>query len=224
MQIAHYNKYTLIINKSDYLPRKITMPNGPSGTLSRTIDNLKLEHKIDNQIWTGEMLPSEFTPITFENYLKRMQAKMASDSKKDINSEETKKIGTWKIPNVENDELVDFSNFKGNVVLLEFWFKFCGPCVRAVPGLNELYRKYKDNKFLLYGIEFMENFPKENLQEYVSKIKINYPVLYKGKKLAGKYSVGAAPTIMILDNKGNIVYLESGFDKEKIESVIKENL
>jgi thiol-disulfide isomerase/thioredoxin len=221
---SQYNKYTIIINKSDYLPRKIIMPNGPSGTLSRTMDNLNFNYKIDNQIWKGSSLPSEYTSIAFGDYLKRMQAKMTSQSKDDINTTENKKIGNWKIPNIENDELVDFSKFKGNVVLLEFWFKFCGPCVRAVPQLNLMQQKYKDDKFLLYGIEFREDFSRENLQEYVSKIKINYPVLYKGKNIANVYKIGAAPTFMILNKKGNIIYLESGFNQEKIEKIIKENL
>ena len=221
---THYNKYTLIINKSDYLPSKIIMPNGSSGTLSRTIDNLNFKYKIDNQIWTGALLPSEYTSITFGDYLKRMQAKMASNSKNSINTTENKKIGAWKIPNIENDELVDFSKFKGNVVLLEFWFKFCGPCVKAVPQLNSIHQKYKDDMFLLYGIEFLENFPRENLQEYVAKIKMNYPVLYKGKNIASVYEISAAPTFMIINKKGNVVYLESGFDQEKIEKIIKENL
>jgi len=221
---SHYNKYILIINKSDYLPRKIIMPNGPSGTLSRTIDNLNFKYKIDNQIWTGALLPSEYTLITFEDYLKRMQAEMVSQSKDDINTTENQKIETWKIPNIENDKLLGFSTFKGNVVLLEFWFKFCGPCVKAVPQLNSIHQKYKDDKFLLYGVEFLEDFPRENLQEYVLKIKMNYPVLYKGKKLANTYSIRSAPTIMVIDKKGNIVYLESGFDQEKIEKIIKENL
>ncbi len=221
---SHYNKYTLIINKSDYLPCKITMPNGSTGTLSRTMDNFNFNHKIDNQIWTGALLPSEYTSITFGDYLKRMQAKMASNSKDDTNTTEDKKIGTWKIPNIENGELVDFSKFIGNVVLLEFWFKFCGPCVKAVPQLNSMYQKYKDDKFLLYGVEFREDFPRENLQEYISKIKMNYPVLYKGKNIANAYEIGAAPTFMIIDKKGNIIYLESGFDQEKIEKIIKENL
>ncbi len=221
---AHYNKSTLIINKSDYLPHKITIPNGSTGTFSKTMENLNFKHKIDSQIWTGALLPSEYERITFGDYLKRMQAKMASNSKNSINTTENKKIGAWKIPNIENDELVDFSKFKGNVVLLEFWFKFCGPCVKAVPQLNSIHQKYKDDMFLLYGIEFLENFPRENLQEYVAKIKMNYPVLYKGEKLANTYSIRSAPTIMIIDKKGSIVYLESGFDQEKIEKIIKENL
>ncbi|MFD2588110.1 TlpA family protein disulfide reductase [Croceitalea marina] len=221
---ANYNKYSLIINKSDYIPRKIIMPNGPSGTLSRTVENLNFNYKIDNKIWTGALLSKEYKRITFEDYLKQMQQKMILQSKENITETEKQKIGEWKIPNLENDKLVDFSKFKGNVVLLEFWFKFCGPCVKAVPELNALREKYKINKFLLYGVEFREDFPKENLQEYVSKIKINYPVLYKGKELANTYSVQAAPTFMIIDKKGNVVYLESGFDKEKIERVIKDNL
>jgi thiol-disulfide isomerase/thioredoxin len=219
---SRYNKYTLIINKSDYLPHKTTIPNGSTGTMSRTVENLNFKPKIEKQLWTGALLPSEYTSITFGDYLKRMQAKMASSSKVDINV--NKEIGTWQIPNLENDKLVDFSKFKGNVVLLEFWFKFCGPCVKAVPELNELNKKYKNDNFLLYGVEFREDFLKENLQEYVSKININYPVLYKGKELANKHSVRAAPTFMILDKKGKIIYLESGFDKEKIESIIKGNL
>jgi len=220
----HYNKSTLIISKSDYLPRKITIPNGSTGTISKTMENLNFKHKIDFQIWTGVLLPSEYDRITFGDYLKHMQAKRASNSKNSINTTENKKIGAWEIPNIENDELVDFSKFKGNVVLLEFWFKFCGPCVKAVPQLNSMLQKYKDDKFLLYGIEFQEDYPRENLQEYVSKIKMNYPVLYKGKNIASTYAIRAAPTFMIIDKKGNIVYLESGFDQEKIEKIIKENL
>ena len=219
-----YNKYTLIINKSDLIPRKIVMPNGPSGTLSRTIENLNFNHQVDDSVWTGDLLPKEYTKITFDDYLKQMQTKMLSEAKENTTKKEKSKIEDWKIPNLENDELVDFSKFKGKVVLLEFWFKFCGPCVKAVPELNELTEKHKNDEFLLYGVEFRENFSKENLQEYVSKIKINYPVLYNGKKLAKKYSIGAAPTFMIIDKKGNIIYLESGFYKEKIEAIIKDNL
>jgi hypothetical protein len=140
-----YNKYTLIINKSDYLPRKVIMPNGPTGTLSRTIDNLNFKYKLNSQIWKGLLLPSEYKSITYSDYLKRMRAKMASNIKGHKNTTKNKKIGTWKIPNLENDKLVDFSKFKGNVVLLEFWFKNCGPCVKAVPELNELMGKYKND-------------------------------------------------------------------------------
>lgn len=216
-----YNTYTIIINKSNYLPSKIIMPNGPTGSMSRTIENINFNYKFDEKIWTGELLPKNYARISLQEYFKQMEEKMTLQSKDGLSRQ---KLEEWKLPNLKTDELVDFSQFKGKVVLLEFWFKYCGPCVKAVPELNKLSQKYKNDAFLLYGVEFREDFPKTNLQEYVSKIKIEYPVLYKGKELANKYSVQAAPTFMILDKKGNIIYLESGFDKQKIEKVIKENL
>lgn len=219
-----YNKYTLLINKSTFLPSKLTIPNGPSGTISRTITNVNFDYKVNDKLWEGELLPADYTYLTFDAYMKQMKAKRALLSKKNTDTVINKNIGPWKIPNVKNDKLVDFSKFKGKVVLLEFWFKFCGPCVKAVPQLNAMQQKYKDSNFLLYGIEFREDFSRENLQEYVSKVKIKYPVLYKGKNLANQFSIGSAPTIMILDKKGNIIYLKSGFRQAEIEKIIKENI
>lgn len=216
--------YTIIINKSDYLPSKIIMPNGPTGSMSRTFENLNFNYQIDERTWIGDLLPKNYTRITLEDYFKQMQEKMTLQSKESQTNSARLKLYDWKIPNLETDKLVDFSQFRGKVVLLEFWFMYCGPCVKAVPDLNELSKKYKKDDFLLYGVEFVESYPRKDLQKYVSKIKIDYPVLYKGKELASKYSVQAAPTIMILNKEGEIVYFESGFDKEKIESIIKENL
>nr|WP_315156446.1 TlpA disulfide reductase family protein [uncultured Flavobacterium sp.] len=219
-----YNTYTLLINMSDYMPRKIVMPNGPSGSMSRTFENLNFNYKIDDKTWNGDYLPKDYKRITLQDYFKQMQQQMSLQSKKDSKNKEVQKIEDWKIPNLATDRIVDFSQFKGKVVLLEFWFKYCGPCVKAVPELNELSQKYKNDAFLLYGLEFREDSEKADLNAYVSKLKMNYPVLYKGKELANKYSIQSAPTFMIIDKKGNIVYLESGFNREKIESVIKENL
>ncbi len=221
---SNYNKYTLIVNKSDYFPRKMIMPNGPTGTLSSTISDLDLNYKINTQLWTGTLMPPEYTSITFDEYIDRLQAKSISPSKSSANTTKDKYIEGWKIPNIENDVLVDFSKLKGNVILLEFWFKFCGPCVKAVPKLNAMQQKYKNDAFLIYGIEFLENFPKENLKKYASLVQMEYPVLYKGKKIANTFEIGAAPTFMIINKEGKIIYLQSGFNQEMIEKIIKENL
>ena len=74
------------------------------------------------------------------------------------------------------------------------------------------------------GIEFHENATRQNLLEYISKIQMNYSTLYKGKEIANSFSIGAAPTFMILDKNGNVVFLESGFDQRKIEKILKDYL
>jgi thiol-disulfide isomerase/thioredoxin len=218
------NKYILMISKSDFLPSKFIMPNGPTGTMSRTFDKLEFNYEFDNDIWTGNLLPSGYEKITFEQYIKRMQSKLSSKSKDGVDTIENQNIEKWKIPDLHSNELVDFSEFRGNVVLLEFWFKGCAPCVKAVPQLNSLLQKYKDENFILYGIEYQENFTQENLLEYASEISINYPILYKGKNIASAFEIRAAPTFIIINKKGKIVYLKSGFNQEEIEDIIKENL
>ena len=147
---VNYTTYTLIVNASDYIPRKIIMPNGPSGTMSRTIENIDFNYKIDPNLWTGALLPSEFTKVSYADYVKQMQEKMTLPLKENAAKNEIRKIENWKLPNLKNDRLLDFSTFKGNVVLLECWFKFCGPCVKAVPGLNELKIKYKEDDLCYY--------------------------------------------------------------------------
>lgn len=217
------SQYSLVINKTDFLPQRMTMNNGPTGTLSKTYDNFDFDYTPDNQIWTGSLIPSEYQIMTAIEYHKILQKKYSSKGKSK-NSFMNKNIGEWKIPNLENNDLVDFSKLKGNVVLLEFWFKYCGPCVKAVPELNLIQEKYKDEKFQLFGIEFREDFTKEDLRKYVSKIDMNYPSLYKGEDIASNFGITSAPTFMIIDKKGKIVYIKSGFNKEEILNIIDTHI
>lgn len=221
---SHYNTYTLIIHTSDFLPRKMQMSNGPSGTMSRTIEDFDFSYKMDPNVWTGALLPSEYTRMSFDAYVQQQRESMMVPSKENRTTTAPEKIGDWKLPKIEDNAIVDFSVFKGKVVVLEFWFKFCGPCVKAVPDLNALHQKYKNDDFLLYGVEFREDFPRKNLNAYASKIEMAYPLLYKGKELANTYSVQAAPSIMVIDKEGNIVYFNIGFDRDAIEKVVKEHL
>ncbi len=51
-----------------------------------------------------------------------------------------------------NDQEISLSDLKGNVVIIDFWATWCGPCIQAMPHLQELYDKYKDDGLLVYGI------------------------------------------------------------------------
>lgn len=218
------SNYIIILNKLDYLPCKITMGNGPYGTLSRTINNLKFDHEIDDRLWTGTFLPKEFRKITFFEYLELLKSKMTSRSLDIENSINGLDIETWKLPNLESNEFVEFSKLKGNVVLLEFWFKNCGPCVQAIPELNSIQNEFKDENFFFFGVEFREDSSRENLTHYVRKLKMAYPILYKGKILAAAYGVTSAPTFMIIDKGGNVIYTKSGFNSDEIMQIIQDNL
>ncbi len=217
-------KYTLMISMSDYLPRKMIMDNGPSGKMSRTYDNFDFDYTPNDKVWTGKLLPQDYSKMTFTHYYDNQRKKIQSLKVSSSGSAMTKAINNWKLPYLKSNSMVDFSKFKGNLILLEFWFKNCGPCVQAVPKLNEIHQKYKNEKFQLFGIEYQENFSQENLIEYVEKIKIEYPTLYKGKSMAATYGISAAPTFILINKKGDIIYSESGFKEEEIIALIEANL
>ncbi|MBU2903892.1 TlpA family protein disulfide reductase [Arenibacter algicola] len=218
------SEITLMISISDYLPRKMIMDNGPTGTMSRTYDNFDFEYVPRAVVWTGELLPENYSKMTFTQYYEIKKKEMQSLKGRSTESKAIKDIKQWELPNLEDDSMVDVSKLRGNVILLEFWFKNCGPCVQAVPKLNAIHEKYKHGKFRLFGIEYREDFPQENLMAYIEKIKMAYPTLYKGGSLAATYEVTAAPTFVLISKKGDVVYAESGFNEKEIIKLIEANL
>jgi thiol-disulfide isomerase/thioredoxin len=217
-------EYTLMIGKSDYLPRKMIMDNGPTGRTSRTYENFDFDYNQDDKVWSGKLLPKDYSTITWTEYREKQKSKMQALKVLSSESKMGKAIDQWKLPRLKDNSIVDFSELKGSVILLEFWFKNCGPCVQAVPKLNLIYQKYKNEKFHLFGIEFREDFSQENLRGYVEKIKIAYPTLYKGGSMAAKYAVSAAPTFILINKKGDVIYAQSGFNEEEIIKKIEANL
>jgi len=107
------------------------------------------------------------------------------------------------------------------VVLLEFWFKGCGGCVSAIPDLNKIKARFDKNEFKIYGIEYLDNYPKEVLQKYIKEQNIQYPNLYKGKTVASNYGIRSAPTFLIIDKNGKIVHIKFGFSQENMDEIIE---
>ena len=120
-----------------------------------------------------------------------------------------KSLTDWELPKLTNDVLVNPSKLKGNVILLEFWFKGCGGCVAAIPSLNKIKTKFENDNFKIYGIEFIEDNSKENLAKYISEQNILYPNLYKGKTITLNYGIRSAPTFMIINKKGTIIHIKN---------------
>jgi thiol-disulfide isomerase/thioredoxin len=86
--------------------------------------------------------------------------------------------GTAKFDFVLKDEHnvpVKMADYKGKVVLLNFWATWCGPCRLEIPAFVELYAKYKDQGFVVVGVS-VDDSPEE-LQPFMKEYRMNYPVL-----------------------------------------------
>lgn len=102
------------------------------------------------------------------------------------------------------------SEFRGQVVMINFWASWCAPCRQEMPLLEELYKKYKGLGFTLLGVNVEEDSSKA--VSLLRNIKVSFPILFDNKnKVSKMYKVAAMPTTIIIDRNGNMRYLHKGY-------------
>ena len=129
------------------------------------------------------------------------------------------KAPEWILPLYNKKENIDFNNFKGKIVLLDFWIKNCGPCIKSIPDLNDLQEKFKNSNFEILGINSYDT--KEDINWFCNKHKPNYKILMQGKAVAEKYGVSGFPTVVLIDKEGKILFAGVGLEKSEIEKLIE---
>lgn len=100
------------------------------------------------------------------------------------------------------------SEWKGQVIMVNFWAPWCPPCREEVPAFIELQEKYADQGFTIIGVTLDTQ---KNAQTFADTMGINYPVLIaeeKGIDIARQYGnkVGALPYTALIDREGNVVF------------------
>lgn len=124
---------------------------------------------------------------------------------------------------------ITLKEFKGKVVLLDFWAEWCGPCKRATPIMVSLYNEYKDKGFVAIGMNLDDESDFDKVIDYIKQSKINYPITIKGFNVAQKYGIKGIPRFFLIDKDGKIALsiegavptLESDL-KSSIEFLLKE--
>ena len=107
------------------------------------------------------------------------------------------------------------------VILIDFWYTHCPPCVKAIPSLSELYDNSKDNDFIIFGLNSVDNQARsiKNLDKFLSKRDISYSVILTQPEVDKQYKINGYPSMYIIDLDGNIAYVELGFDEESFEKL-----
>jgi cytochrome c biogenesis protein CcmG/thiol:disulfide interchange protein DsbE len=105
---------------------------------------------------------------------------------------------------------VSLSDYKGKVVLLNFWATWCGPCKVEIPWFVEFEQKYKDRGFAVVGVS-MDEDGWEVVRPYLEKTRVNYRVVIGDDKVAQDFGgVESLPTTFILDKAGKTVSTHIG--------------
>jgi peroxiredoxin len=100
--------------------------------------------------------------------------------------------------------------FRGQVVMLNFWASWCGPCRQEMPLMDTIYQQYKDLGFTVLAVNVDEN--REEAHRFLDKVPVSYPILYDPEsQVSEQYNVQAMPTTVMIDRNGRGRFIHYGY-------------
>jgi len=153
------------------------------------------------------------------NFKNNAEKKIIQQKKRIVKKDKDPKVNKVKAPNFYLSDLdgniYDLSAFSGQVIMLNFWGTWCGPCRKEIPDFIKLYDKYNSDGLEIIGVT-LQSGSAENIRRFTTANGINYPILtdvenYEAQKAFIEYGkvtgVGSrgVPTTYIIDREGYIV-------------------
>jgi len=123
---------------------------------------------------------------------------------------------------------IKLSELRGEVVMLNFWASWCGPCRKEMPLLEKIHKKYKRLGFTLLGVNVEEN--SSDAKNYLKDVNVTFPILFdRTQKTSKLYDVSAMPTTILIDRNGNKRFIHKGYKagyendyKKQIKKLLRE--
>ncbi|MCB1853998.1 MAG: TlpA family protein disulfide reductase [Halieaceae bacterium] len=105
---------------------------------------------------------------------------------------------------------VRLSEYRGQVVLINFWASWCGPCRQEMPELEAIHRKYADLGFTVFGVNVEQD--RAMADRVLRDIPVSFPILFDDdNRVSELYGVDAMPVTVLVDRGGAIRYLHRGY-------------
>ena len=107
-------------------------------------------------------------------------------------------------------ENIRLSEYRGQVVLINFWASWCGPCRQEMPHLDAIHRKYQNLGFTVFGVNVEQD--RAMADKVLRDIPVSFPILFDdGNHVSQLYDVDTMPATVLVDRGGEIRYMHRGY-------------
>jgi peroxiredoxin len=125
-------------------------------------------------------------------------------------------------------ENIRLSEYRGQVVLINFWASWCGPCRQEMPHLDAIQQKYQGLGFTVFGVNVEQD--RAMADKVLRDIPVTFPILYDSdNEVSHSYDVDAMPATVLVDRNGEIRYMHRGYKpgyeleyEKQIKTLIRE--
>jgi thiol-disulfide isomerase/thioredoxin len=128
-----------------------------------------------------------------------------------------KPAAQWETTDLEG-ERHSLTDYRGKVLVLDFWFRNCAPCIMAMPQIKEIVEQFRGKRVVVLGMNIDQE--EKDARFVVNRLHLNYPTL-KGEGLPEKYNVHSCPTLVIIDQQGIVRGWHVGYSADLREKVTK---
>ena len=131
-----------------------------------------------------------------------------------------RKAPEWTLKDVDGRE-VKAADFKGKVVVVDFWATWCPPCRKELPAYVAMQKKYADRGLVILGFS-MDEIPPAEVKAFGEKMGVNYPLLMADAGTAEAFGgIEGLPTAFVIDRAGNVRHVKLGLaDEAAYEALI----
>lgn len=125
-------------------------------------------------------------------------------------------------------ENLRLEDYRGQVVMLNFWASWCGPCRQEMPLMNEIHDEYQHLGFTVLAVNVDENVA--DAERFLNAVPVDFPILYdRGGKVSELYQVDAMPTTVMIDRDGQRRFLHRGYQsgyeddyRQQVRQLVRE--
>ena len=127
-------------------------------------------------------------------------------------------VPSFKARTIDGSKNLTLEDYRGKVILLDFWASWCPPCLKSLPLYNDLRREIGTENFEIVAINVDENT--EDAMKFLEKHPVSYPIAKDPKGvLPGVFGVKAMPTSYLIDKNGVVQHVHAAFKESDIKKL-----